>query len=196
MKKILYILLAMSLLLNGTIALAENAGVVEAETETEEAAADEIPSLRWEDTEYVVDLLGAEGGFYRYDDYNFRLWVPDVLEQVTLTEEQIEKGWLDVYSDESETYGIVVEYSQVGENMDFESFKAFVDSQVEGSVVQNLNDFTALVYKQSEDVISVAIEGGEPGYFLTITYNGMANQAFMNLAGISIASIMSLEYQE
>ena len=85
MKKILYILLAMSLLLNGTIALAENAGVVEAETETEAAAADEIPSLRWEDTEYVVDLLGAEGGFYRYDDYNFRLWVPDVLEPVTLT---------------------------------------------------------------------------------------------------------------
>ena len=192
MKKIILILLAMSILLYGVAALAENRsklgnlGEPKEETESEEASAE----LNWADMEAMIDLVDLDGGFYRYPGLDFRVWIPGTLQQTQITEEQVDRSWIDFFTDESEDCAIVIQLDYLG--MPLEQLKATAESEYSGVSLLKINGRDALVYFQNDDAMSVVFPA-EDGYFVMLTYGGITDQDFMAAAAISMASLQADE---
>ena len=58
----------------------------------------------------------TDGGFYRYPGLDFRVWIPGMLQQTQITEEQVDRSWIDFFTDESEDCAIVIQLNY----LDFE----------------------------------------------------------------------------
>ena len=157
------------------------------------ALAEEKPqSYVWSDYEYLIDTLGAEGDFYNYEKLSFKFWVPSALPQCELTDEQLENGWIDVFTTEDESYSIIVQYNQMEGINTLEELAAASTDQYENSSYAVINGYDALMLLRNQGDTMTVVIAGEDNYFLQLTYNGMTEQAFMNLVGISLASIQPL----
>lgn len=182
-KRALLLLIAMILMI--TAAHAENVENTEGESNT--------TVINWEDYAYLIDALGAEGNNYIYQNLGFKMWIPSALSQYEVTDEQSENGWIDVFATDDQNYSIVVQYSSQGIDT-LDELLAATEGQYDNAGKAQINGFNAAVVQRSQGDTLIVIIPGSDGYFLQITYNGTSDQAFMNLVGVSMASIQP--YQE
>lgn len=195
LKKLLLVLLAMMMLLNGLTALAYSNSKLGAFGVKEEDEANESAGqgngIEWADFAPLVNMMGIEGGFYAYDDYNFRFWVPDAMSQSLMTQQQVDDGLIDLFTDADESYAITVQYASIGEDATLEDLKTVVDKLYEGASLTKINGIDALIY--FHDGTMSVVTPGENGYFLSLNYNGVSDQGFLNVASVCMASLQRLE---
>ena len=155
-------------------------------------AEQETQTYNWSDYESLIDQLGAKGNFYEYKNKGFKLWIPESLAQFELTEDQINSGWIDVFSTEDQNLSIIVQFNQVEDVNTLQEFEKYAEGQYEASSYAVINNFDVLMLLRKQGDTMTVVIPGEDNYFLQITYNGMTEQAFKNLTGISLASIQPM----
>ena len=86
MKKLVCVLVALCLIATAAVALAEAA-----------------PALNWEDVTPILEAGGVSGDFYTFDEIAMKIWLPEGMYPVELTEEDREKGFIGYFMPEDES---------------------------------------------------------------------------------------------
>ena len=93
MKKFLCVVMALCLMLSATAVLAE-----------------EAPALNWEDFEPIMEASGVTGEFVTFDEIAVKIWIPEGMNAVELTQEDIDKGFIGYFAPEDQSASLSVVY--------------------------------------------------------------------------------------
>ena len=93
MKKICALILALMLIFTATAALAD---------------------LNWSDNE--KNAAQIEGEYHTYDEPGLKCWIPTVLRQVELTEDDQKNGFIDYFATADNSSAVAVQYVSAGIN--------------------------------------------------------------------------------
>ena len=181
MKKIISLIVAAILLLTFT-AVAEEEG-----TQT----------YSWEEYEQLAKLMGAEGNFATYSQFNLKMWIPAEFEQAeTIEEDQSAAGYIDFFGSDEHPLAIGVQFTNVGEGI--ETVEDLLDSldkeQYDAPTLTRINSYNVLLLTENggENLI-VAISAGDGDFLLIHYFNMNKEQWGMDRSVISMASIQSIE---
>ena len=172
MKKLLSIVMALCLMM--TVALAE-----------------EVPSLNWADFEPILEQSGVTGQFYTFDDIAVQMWVPDGLNPVELTEEDVANGYIGYFMPEDQSAAVAVMYVDIN-GMSLEDYAAklpeYGATEIEMGTV---NGFPCVSYNLPEqDSVSVTFTT-EAGYALEVTCAPASEENAELVWGAVISSIQA-----
>ena len=134
MKKILSLLLSFLLLLSLSSA----------------AFAEEQASLTWDDFGSVAgEVFGEEAHFVSIPEVNAKIWIPDYLEPVNLTEEDRANNTIAEFLSYDETEMVLITYSDAA-GLTLPAFKqALENSDIHGDLVE-INGIPMLQYYAAE----------------------------------------------
>lgn len=151
MKKLLSIV--MILCLTMSVALAEEA------------------VLNWSDFEPILEQAGVTGDFYTFDEIAVKLWLPDGLEAVELSDEDKSEGYIGYYMPADQSAAVAVMYVDVN-GMTLEDYAAYLASDEIGATeieYGTVNGLPCVSYSLPEkDVVCVTFTT-EAGYVLEVT---------------------------
>ena len=169
MKKFLAILMALCLL--GACALAEPAEV------------------KWADVAESVAASGIEGDIYPISDLGVSMFIPTVLQEVELTEEDVQNGYLAYLATEDQSAAVAVMYANL-EGASLEDYAAVLPevgaTEVEYCVI---NGIPAVSYEMPEnDTVNVAMTT-DTGYGIEFVFSPASDEGFKTIAAIMTASI-------
>ena len=172
MKKIIALLTLLCLLLTAT-ALAEE--------------------VNWADIEPTISAYGLEGDFVTFDEVAVKIWIPSSMQQLELTEEDVEQGFIAYFLDDDETAQISVVYVDT----DGMSLTDYADQLPEYGAtdiaIETINGLDAVTYTVTEtDSLSVAFTT-QKGYILEITMAPISVEGADIAWGIVGSSIQAAE---
>lgn len=175
MKKILCVVLILCLML--TAALAE-----------------EAVALNWEDVVPILEAGNVTGQFYTFDEISIKIWLPDGMVPVELTDEDKEAGYIGYFMPEDESAQMAVMYVDIN-GMSLEDYAKHLAAEdgVTEIEIGTVNGFPCITYKIPEqDSISVTFTT-EAGYALEITCVPVSEENAELVWGAVIASIQAAE---
>ena len=176
MKKLFAIMMALCLLVSGT-ALAE--------------AAEEV---NWSDVAEVIEASGVNGDFHTFDEIAVKIWIPEGMNAVELTQEDIDKGFIGYFAPEDQSASLSVVYvdtdgmtlEEYGENLaNMEGV-----TEIEFGTVNGLPCVTYEIPEQSSMSIAFTTEAG---YVLEVTCWPLGDENAMLVWGAVTASIQPEE---
>ena len=183
MKKIVSLILA-ALLLFAFTAVAEQ--------ETQQA---EPQTYSWDQFSKVAELMGAEGNWATYDQFNLTMWIPAEFVQTPddeIPEDFKSQGYIDLFGSNDHELAIGVQHAFYDEEIDTVADLADnIDaSQYDAPTLTRINTYDVLLLTENQgENLSVCISGGK-GEFLVFHYFHMnADQWSTDRAAISMASI-------
>ena len=176
MKKTLALILALMLSLSAAAALCE------ADTAT-------VLELNWSDAEEAANKLG--GQFYTFDGIALKVWIPDVMINTGLTQEDVDAGYVGYFQTADETAAVGVQYVNA-EGMSLEDYAALLAK--DGTEVRNviINGITGLGYDIEKSDTSVVAFATEAGYIIEFSFAPMSNEGFAATALFIMTSIQSI----
>lgn len=120
------------------------------------AFAEDIPSasVSWEEVEPTVIENGWEGEFVNLDQVGLKIWLPSGLEEIELSEEDIEEyGFIAYFTNEDETTSLGVTLNEAGTT--FEDYLEYL-KEIEVQALQFVNvngaDFISYTFTNDNDV--------------------------------------------
>ena len=156
----------------------------------EEAAALE---LNWSDFEEQVAASGVEGTWYTFNEIAVQMWVPDVLLNTELTEEDQEAGYIGYFQTEDQSAAIGVQYVDLS-GMSLEDYAAVLPdygaSEIEIGLV---NGLPAASYTLAESDTMAVTFMTEKGYAFEVSFAPMSDEGFQSVAALTAASIQPYE---
>ncbi len=178
-----------------------SAGVMAEETASSEAASSEAAAAEqeffWEKYEALAEQMGFKGEFYTFDDYGFEMWIPEGFTQIEeLSQEAIDKGYLDGFVTEDGESQITVRLQDYGEDVTFEDILANGEGQYDDSSICTVNGM---------EMLFLNVDGGESvniflgmmdGSYLQFAYVNLDTPEKKTAAGFSQMSIRLLENEE
>ncbi len=181
MKKLVFVVLAV-LLLTFSAVFAQ-----ETETET-------VQEINWEDIASVVEESGLEGQFYNVSDLGIVMWIPAQLQEVELTEEDVENGYLCYLSDEEETAAVAV-IAGDGDGMTLDDWYAQLSEDEDVAELEYglINGLAAVTYSLPEDDTNNVTFVTDSGYLVEFTFWPASDEGFSQIAMIMAASIQAGE---
>ena len=173
MKKLLCVLIA--LMMMATVALAE-----------------EAPALNWEDFQPVIEASGLTGDFYTFDEIAVKIWLPEGLNPVELTDEDRENGFIGYFMPEDESAAMSVVYVDIsGMSLEEYAESLAAEGDVTEIEVGTVNGLPCVSYKMPEqDSVSVTFTT-EAGYALEITCTPVSEEGAEMVWGVVIGSIQA-----
>ena len=185
MKKLFALILATLMVLGcAAVASAEQAQTLE---------------LNWEDFE--AEIEGSEemkaawsGDFVTMDEIAMKLYIPASFEQVELTDEDREAGYI-AYFAMGEDAGIGIQYVDAG-GMSLEEYaKALTEEYGYECTNAVVNGLPALAYSFTENdrETSVLAFSTEMGYILEIAFAPTNDEGFAAVATVLMASVQAAE---
>ena len=167
MKKLLAIVLALVLALCAVPALASE--------------------LNWADFEPASANIPAR--FVTIDQVGLKMWVPDALYPVELSEEFDEAFIIAYYLTEDGTCGFYVQYKDVN-GASLEEYAASLEAVGAKEVASMLvNGMPALSFDLPEDDVTGLAFATQQGYILQFTFFPLSDTDFAVTAGVMAASI-------
>lgn len=166
MKKLFALMLALCLL--GSVAMADE--------------------LVWtSEIEEAATQLGGE--FHTVKEGSLKVWIPAVLHETELTEEDAEEGIIANFETEDGEAGIYIQYFDM-EGMSLEEYaEDRKDNDAEEIEPGTVNGLPCLAYKYDEAaVVAFALENG---YILEFVCSPMTDEGFQSIIGIVISSIQA-----
>ncbi len=157
-------------------------------------ASTEVVELNWEDFQDALKESKLEGTTYTLNAVAAEFWVTDALQPYDVDDEDAENGMIAFFSDEEGDYGFFVTYFD-GEGATLEDY---ADMVAEDKAYTNLeyvcvNGLDAIAYSESDKEMGMDYEYvtfiTDGGYVLTFTYWDTADENYMNMVTIMIASI-------
>lgn len=167
MKKIIAILMALCLL-------------------TGFAMAEEI---NWSDIEDTVADSGIEGEFFSISDIGVKMFIPDVFQEVELSEDDVAEGYICYLTTEDESGTVAVTYADVN-GMSLEDYAGYLP-EVGATDVElgTLNGIPVVSYEVPEnDTVNIAMMT-DAGNAIEFVFNPASDEGFSSVAGIMGASI-------
>ena len=175
MKKILCVVLMLSLLM--TAALAEEAAV-----------------LNWEDFEPILEQANVTGQFYTFDEISVKIWIPDGMLPVELSEEDKAAGYIGYFMPEDQSAKMAVMYVNVN-GMTLEEYAEYLAAEAGATEVEmgTVNGFPCVSYNlPAQDSVSIAFTT-EMGYVLEVTCVPVSDDNAKLVWGAVISSIQAAE---
>ena len=171
MKKLIALIMVLAVALFATGALAENA-------------------VNWSDIEAQVE--GIEGDFYTFDEISVQIWVPAVLENIELGQEDVDAGYIGYFQAADGSAAVGVQYVNV-DGMSLEDYAAALPeygaSEIEMGTV---NGLPCVSYTLPESDAGAAAFATEAGYIFEVSAAPISDEGFASLAAIIMASIQPM----
>lgn len=129
----------------------------------------EAPALNWEDFEPALEAGGVTGQFYTFDEIAVKMWIPDGLNAVELTDEDKEAGYIGYFQPDDGSATVAVMYVDV-QGMTLEDYAAKLPEYGATEIeVGTVNGMPCVSYDLPEqDSVSVTF-ATEAGYVLEVT---------------------------
>ena len=184
MKKLMAVLLVLSLLIGSAAVFAQ----------AETTADAEAIELNWADFEELLKDESWAGDFFSFDEVAIKFYVPEMFLPVELDDEMREEGYIAYFMPEDETAGIGVQYIDA----EIDDIDVYIEALKELGVtdVQKMmiNGLTAVSYTNpdDEDVICLAMVT-EKGYILEFAFSPVSDEGFLAVSTVMIASIQESE---
>ncbi|MBQ3374704.1 MAG: hypothetical protein IJG40_16390 [Oscillospiraceae bacterium] len=193
MKKIISILLVILLICSFSV----SASAVKKTNRTfksQNATERETVEFTWEEFEQDIKESGIEGKFETLDEVNLKFWLPDLLEEEELTEEDRENGFIKYYSTEDDSAVMSVVYYDAGIKS-LEEWQAELEQEPDVADIETIivNGYYALFYDVSEDDVFCIDFSTEAGYLLEFTFYPMSDEDYQGLAALIISSLQPEE---
>ena len=191
-KRLLALMMASAMVFAGSLA------VYAEETEVETEAA-EATVLNWADFEEQINAseetkAAYAGDFVEMEEIAMKIYVPDKFEQVELTDEDTEAGYI-AYFTLGDDAAVAVQYIDMDE-MSLEEYQEILASEYEiTSEFMTINDLPALAYSYEEDGTETAVlaYATEMGYILEISFAPVNDEAFGSVALVMMGSVQAAE---
>ena len=148
--------------------------------------------LTWDSVAETADQIA--GGFKTYDDIAVKIWIPEILQETELTDEDKEDGFIGYYMTAEGTAAVSVRYVNV-DGQTLEAFEAELkeNAEVSGIETGSVNGLAGLSYDiKGKDTACMAF-ATQKGYILEVACAPMSDEAFAAIAGLIISSIQSAE---
>jgi hypothetical protein len=156
------------------------------------ALAEEAPALNWEDFAPILEASGVSGEFYTFDEVAVKIWLPEGMYPVELTEEDQENGFIGYFMPEDESGAVSVVYVDVN-GMSLEEYGEYLASEAGATEIEvgTVNGFPCVSYTLPEqDSVSVTFTT-EAGYALEVTCTPLSVENADLVWGAVIASIQA-----
>jgi len=177
MKKLLCVVMALCLALTAVVALAE-----------------EAPALNWEDIEPALEAGNVAGEFVTFDDIAVKIWIPEGLNPVELSQEDIDKGFIGYFAPDDQSAALSVVYVDVN-GMSLEEYGEYLANEAGASEIEvgTVNGLPCVSYKLAEqDTYSITFTT-EAGYALEVTCWPASQEGAELVWGAVIGSIQNAE---
>lgn len=198
MKKSIF---AFSLILGLLFSLSVSAFAADAKT-SDKANTAEVTEFNWEDFEKVVEKNEIEGNTYTLNAVTAQFWVPSILSQVELTDEDAENGVICYFHDgDKDEYGFFVTYVD-GKGATLEKLAEEIGKDNTYTDLEKLkiNGLDAIAYSEVDKEMNVTFQHvsfvTDDGYIMTFSYWDMADEGYQELVVIMVSSIQPDETEE
>ncbi|MCR5138337.1 MAG: hypothetical protein K6C12_14820 [Oscillospiraceae bacterium] len=120
-----------------------------------------VTELNWEDIEADALEADADGATVTFDEIHLQMWVPSMLQEQELTDEDLEDGCYGYFADEDNEYGFTVYYYDDLTIEDYEEeLKEYDNCSVPEPAL--VNGFKAFTYENTEyDTFNVVLSAGK-----------------------------------
>ncbi len=162
------------------------------------AEQEQTLELNWED--FAKEIEASEemkaawsGDFVTMDEIAMKLYIPAAFEQVELTDEDREAGYI-AYFAMGEDMGIGIQYVDAG-GMSLEEYAQLLTDDGVECTNAVVNGLTALAYSFTEDDRETAVLAfsTEKGYILEISFVPANDKGFAAVATVVMASVQAAE---
>lgn len=185
MKKL--VLLTVSALMIGGMAMTQSAFAEEAESE---AVTMEI---NWADFEAAALEVAPQSQWYTFDEIAVQMWVPDVLVNMELSEEDVENGYIGYFMTADESAAVGIQYVDVN-GMSLEEYAAalpeFGATEIETMII---NGLPCISYDLKENDTTALTFVTEMGYAFEVSFAPLSDEGFASTASLIAASIQASE---
>lgn len=184
----------LTLVLAGILVIGSAGGSVyakeETELSTEQQTEESANEVYWEDIAPAVEEAGWEGEFIAFDEIAVMMYVPDVLKETELTDEDREAGYIGYYTTEDETAAVSVMYVDA-QGMDLEQYQEYLEGESDVDEIDPgiINDIDVLTYTLPEKDAACVSIATEAGYILEFAFTPVSDEGFASVAQIMMASI-------
>ena len=181
MKKVLVGFLVSCMMLSSTAVFAE---------ETESS----VTELNWEDIEAMNEMADediiSQGSFVVFDEIDCMMWVPDALQEVELTDEDVEAGYIGYFQAEDESATVAVMYVDA-DGMDYDGYKEYLEGSEDVAEVEEMvvNGNPCISYDMPDNDYTCLTFPTQAGRFLEFTFAPMSDENFQGIVAIMGASI-------
>ena len=153
------------------------------------AFADE---LTWASVEEAASQIAGE--FKTFDEISVKIWMPDVLQAVELSDEDRSNGYIGYFMTEDQSSAVAVMYVDMN-GMSLEEYEAQLKemdgvSDIEAGTV---NGLPALSYAIKEKDTGVLAFTTQKGYILEVSCAPISDEGFAQVVGVILSSIQSAE---
>ena len=159
-----------------------------------------VTELNWSDVEGYLDQLGIEGDFVSFDEIAMKMWLPDNLKEVELTDEDKEEGFIGYFestddSDEQSAVSVVYVDLDGMDIMDYADQLAGMDgvSDIEPGIV---NGLPCVSYEMKDQDSGTLAFMTEAGYGLEVTCTPVSSDEAQAMVAFILSSIMPDEEAE
>ena len=154
------------------------------------ALAEEVPALNWEDFAPILEAGGVTGQFYTFDEIAVAIWMPEGLNPVELTEDDVGNGFIGYFAPEDQSAAVSIVYVDVN-GMTLEEYGEYLANEAGATEIEvgTVNGLPCVSYKLPEqDSVSVTFTT-EAGYALEVTCAPLSEENAELVWGAVVASI-------
>ena len=189
MKKRVALVMA-AVLAAGSMGMVSFAGETEAQ----------VTELKWSDVEEFIEESGIKGDFVTFDEIAVQMWLPEILEEVELTDEDKEAGFIGYYEtgdDAEEKAAVSVVYVDL-DGMDISEYAeqlAEIDG-VSDIEIGFVNGLPCVSYEMKDQDSGTLAFMTEAGYGLEVTCTPVSGEEAQTMLAFILSSIMPEEEAE
>ena len=147
-----------------------------------------VPELNWEDVEADAKQADANGEFVTFDEIHLKMWVPSVLKEQELTDEDVADGCYGYFEGEDGESGLTVYYY---DDLTFEEYAEEIAGYENCTAPEQtlINGYRTFTYKNTEyDTFNVVLAAGKD--CMESTFWPASDADFYSLITYMSASIM------
>ena len=158
------------------------------------AALAEETALNWENIVPALEKANLTGEFHTFDEIAVKIWLPEGMLPVELTEEDKENGYIGYFLPEDQSAQMAVVYLDTN-GMSLDEYAQSLSSDGDVTEVEKgtVNGFPCVSYTlTTQDSVSVAFTT-EAGYILEVTCAPLSVENAELLWGAVVGSIQAAE---
>ena len=148
--------------------------------------------LNWSDVEEAASQIAGE--FKTFDEISVKIWIPDTLQAVELSDDDRENGYIGYFADENSA--VAVQYVDMN-GMSLEEYEAALKEDAEVSEIEagTVNGLPCITYEftSDADLCQVCSFTTEAGYVLEVAVGPLADDNAKLGASVVLASIQAAE---
>ena len=158
------------------------------------AFAEQAVDLKWEDFQPILEQGGVNGEFHTFEEIAVKMWLPEGLNAVELTDEDKANGYIGYFMPEDQSATVAVMYVDV-DGMTLEEYAEYLKGQDDVTEVEiaSVNGLPCVSYKMpAQDSVSVMFTT-EAGNALEITCTPVSVENAELVWGAVASSIQNAE---